>query len=71
MCMSESLPGNHYVQVINRILIVQLRVACKALAYSHKKDSPKVMTNHMDRTSMGLEILVGAINPAMHTDIGV
>ena len=25
----------------------------------------------MDRTSMGLEILVGAINPAMHTDIGV
>ena len=40
-------------------------------AYSHKQDSPKVVTNRMDRTSMGLEILVGAINPAMHTDIGV
>ena len=69
--MSESLPGNHYVEVLNRRLIVQLRVACRAPAYSHKQDNPKVVTNRMDRTSMGLEILVGAINPAMHTDIGV
>ena len=69
--MSESLPGNHYVEVLKRRLIVQLRVACRAPAYSHKQDSPKVVTNRMDRTSMGLEILVGAINPAMHTYIGV
>ena len=71
MCMSESFPGNHYVQVVNRRLIVQSHVACRAPAYSHKQDSPKVLTNRMDRTSMGLEILVGAINLAMHTDIGV
>ena len=69
--MSESLPGNHYVEVLNRRLIVQLRLACRAPTYSHKQDSPKVVTNRMDRTSMGLEILVGAINPAMHIDIGV
>ena len=71
MCMSESLQGNHYVQVANKTLIVQLRVACRAPAYSHKLYSPKVLTNCMDQTSMGLEILVGAINPTMHTDIGV
>ena len=71
MCTSESLPGNHYVQVVNRRPIVQLRVACRAPAYSHKQDIAKVPRNHMDRTSMGLEILVGAINLAMHTDIGV
>ena len=35
------------------------------------KVSPKVVTNRMDRTSTGLEILVGVINPAMHTNIGV
>ena len=69
--MSESLPGNHNVEVLNRRLIVQLCMACRGPAYSHKQDSPKVMTNRMDQTSMGLEILVGAINPAMHTDIGV
>ena len=69
--MSESLLGNHYVEVLNRRLIIKLRVACRTLAYSHKQDSPKVVTNRMDRTSMGLEILVGAINPATHTDIGV
>ena len=69
--MSESLTGNHYVEVLNIRLIVQLRVACMAPTYSHKQDSPKAMKNRMDRTSMGLEILMGAINPTMHTDIGV
>ena len=69
--MSESLPGYHYVQALNRRLVIELRVACKAPTYSHKQDSPKVMTTHMEQTSMGLEILMGAINPAMHTDIGV
>ena len=69
--MSESLPVNHYVVVLNRRLIIQLRVASRGPAYSHKQNSPKVVTNCMDQTSMGLEILVGAINPVMHTDIGV